>query len=159
MIGAIEMTQLLKIGCFGVLALLAVVVVLSLALAPKRAENLPDGKPHDIRVTSVIVKGVDSKFRYFFDVRNHDGQAFAGEVKIVLLNSEPGVENGDDTFSAAANPIQPNVGRSVFLEAHTGPASVHGDACVAGFRFVAVVDGKAVARGTGAISERFEKLD
>lgn len=153
------MAQLLKIGCFGMLALVAVVVVLSLVFAPKRAENLPAGKPFDVRVESVIVKAVGGKFRYFFDIRNHDGQPFAGEVKITLLNREPGVENGDDTFSAAANPIQPGVGRSVHMDAFTGPASVHGEACVAGFRFVAVVDGKAVAKGTGEISERFEKLD
>ena len=153
------MTKLLKTGCFGVLALLAVVVVLSLAVPPKRAEDLPAGKPFDVRVKSVIVKRVGGKFRYFFDVRNHDGQPFAGEVKITLLNREPGVTNGDDTFSAAAHPIGPGLGQSVFLDVHTGPASVHGDACVDGFRFVAIVEGKAVAKGEGRISERLEMLD
>ncbi len=159
MIGTIEMMTFLKIGCLGMLALVALVVVLALAFGPKNAESLPAGEPFDLRVTSTIVKAVDGKFRYFFDIRNHDNRPFAGEVKITLLNREPGVENGDDTFSTAGNAIQPGVGRAVYIEAFTGPASVHGESCVARFTWLAVVAGKIVAKGVGRIAEKYEDLE
>jgi hypothetical protein len=56
--------------------------------------------PLDVRVTSQIVKRIPGgKFRYFFDVRNFDQRPCAGDVVIYLLNRQPGITNGSETFS------------------------------------------------------------
>src|SRR2546429_184678 len=41
----------------------------------------------NIVVTSVMVKKVNGKYRYFFDVRNKDTKPFEGDVTVLLYNS------------------------------------------------------------------------
>jgi hypothetical protein len=111
----------------------------------------------DIRVTSLIVKHVGGKYRYFFDIRNYDKTPFSGEVTITLTNQQPGRTNGTETFSTT-KPMLPGLGTVVDMDAHTGPPNVHGDAGVVGFRFEAMVNRESVARGSGRISEKYEDL-
>ena len=52
---------------------------------PKVVEESPKIEPLDIAVTSQIVKKVDGKCRYFFDIRNNDTENFEGSVEIELI--------------------------------------------------------------------------
>ncbi len=50
------------------------------------AHGIPDPSGQmGVIADSVIVKHVDSKYRYFFDVRNHASTPFGGQVKITLM--------------------------------------------------------------------------
>ena len=110
----------------------------------------PAAQPMEIVVSSQTVKSAGGKYRYFFDIRNQDDQAFSGSVKIELLGKD-GRTVYDDTFTTS-KPIQPGVGTSQFVEANTGPVSIHGEYGVASFRFTATSNGAVVKTGEGAIS-------
>jgi hypothetical protein len=114
-------------------------------------------KSFDIRVSSKTVKHVAGKHRYFFDIRNYDSKPFDGEVSITLVNNQPGITNGEESFQTTS-PIPPNLGRSVFLEVNTGPVAVHGDSGVARFQFKAMLRDRIVSSGEGVISEEYEDL-
>lgn len=113
------------------------------------------GKPFDIRVTSSIVKKVRGRFRYFFDVRNHDSTPFDGSVRITLKNTLPTITNGHETFDTTS-PIQPRDAKSVYLEVNTGPRAFHGDSSVESFEFVAAIRQQVVAEGKGTITAKIE---
>lgn len=121
----------------------------------ERAEVVkPVVQPMEIVVSSQTVKSVGGKYRYFFDIRNQDDQAFSGSVKIELLGKD-GRTVYNDTFTTN-QPIQPGVGTSQFVEANTGLVSVHGEYGVASFRYTATSNGSVVKTGEGAISTKLE---
>lgn len=111
-------------------------------------------EPMDVEVTSQIVKVVGGKYRYFFDIRNQDDKPFSGSVKIELVGTD-GKIIYDDTFTTN-QPIQPGVGTSQYVEASTGPVSVHGEYGVASFKYTATSNGSTVKTGEEAISNKFE---
>lgn len=111
-------------------------------------------EPVEVVVTSQIVKAVGGKHRYFFDIRNQDDQPFSGSVKIELVGTD-GNRIYEDTFTTS-QPIQPGVGTSQFVEASTGPRSVHGDSGVVSYRYTVSVNGAVAKTGEGAISTKFE---
>jgi hypothetical protein len=113
-------------------------------------------KPKGIIVSHVITKLVDGKFRYFFDIRNHEAKPWTGSATITLLNTQPGVKNGEAKF-VSTKPTEPGLGTSVFFDARTGPASVHGEWSVAGFSYV-IKDaaGKDESSGQGVLSLKTE---
>lgn len=111
-------------------------------------------EPVEVAVTSQIVKVVGGKHRYFFDIRNQDDQPFSGSVEIELLGTNGNVIYAD-TFTTN-QPIQPGVGTSQFVEASTGPRSVHGDSGVVSYRYTVSVGGSTVKTGEGAISTKIE---
>jgi len=92
-----------------------------------------------IRVTHLSTKQVGSKHRYFFDVRNTGAGPFFGSVRILLEGrSDPLAQDEFRTTS----PLEPNLGRSVFIDAFTGPASGHREAAITKFRYeVRIGDG------------------
>lgn len=110
----------------------------------------------DIVVTSQIVKAVDGKYRYFFDIRNQDDEAFSGDVKIEL--DKPSGERVFNTSFSTTQPIQPGVGTSQFVEAHTGPVSVHGANGVQTFKYMVSSGGSVIKTGQGVISTKLETL-
>jgi hypothetical protein len=105
-------------------------------------------------VTSQIVKAVGGKHRFFFDIRNQDDQPFSGSVEIELLGTNGNVIYAD-TFTTN-QPIQPGVGTSQYVEASTGPVSVHGQNGVVSYRYTATSNGSVVRTGEGAISGKLE---
>lgn len=111
-------------------------------------------EPMEIEVTSQIVKVVGGKHRYFFDIRNQDDKSFSGSVKIELVGTD-GNRIYEDTFTTN-QPIQPGVGTSQFVEASTGPRSVHGDSGVVSYRYTVSVGSSVVKTGEGTISTKFE---
>lgn len=111
-------------------------------------------EPVEVAVTSQIVKAVEGKHRYFFDIRNQDDQPFSGSVEIELLGTNGNVIYAD-TFTTN-QPILPGVGTSQFVEANTGPRSVHGDSGVVSYRYTATSNGSIVKTGEGQISSKFE---
>jgi len=111
-----------------------------------------------VKVTSLIVKKVDGKFRYFFDIRNYTDKPFEGAVELVLHNKMEGVTNGSESF-ATKQPIQSGLGTVVFFDAFTGPSSVHGDASVVAFSYTVTIDGAAVFSGAARISDKLEDLN
>lgn len=110
----------------------------------------------NLGVTSQIVKKVDGKCRYFFDIRNNDNKNFEGSVKISLIN-----ENGDnvwyDTFTTN-QPIEPTLGTSVYTDANTCPVAIHGSYGIATYEYEAKMNNQVVKTGTGTISDSFEDL-
>lgn len=108
----------------------------------------------EIAVVSQAVKLVDGKYRYFLDIRNQDDQPFSGSVEIELIGAE-GNRIYEDTFTTN-QPIQPGVGTSQYVEASTGPVSVHGQNGVVSFRYTATSNGSVVKTGEGAISTTLE---
>ena len=105
----------------------------------------------NIRVTSQIVKKVDKKYRYFFDIRNHDDIPFSGTVKIELFNKK-GNKNAYNSFDT--NPtIEPNIGKSVYIDAYTGPSSVHSDYAINSFKFEILKNNVVISSGNGTINE------
>lgn len=107
----------------------------------------------DIQVTSVIVKKVDSKYRYFFSIKNADTKDFSGTVVITLFNSK-GNRLAEQTFTAESQKAE--LSSSVYLDANTSPEGEFG---ISKFKFVAQNANKQeVAKGDGAITGKFESL-
>jgi hypothetical protein len=110
-------------------------------------EKAEADKPKGIIVTHLITKLVNGKFRYFFRIHNHDATAWTGSATITLLNTQPGVKNGEEKF-VSAKPMGPGLASVVYFEARTGPAAVHGDWSVAGFSYE-IKDGAGKLQSTG----------
>lgn len=106
--------------------------------------------PINIKVTSQIVKKVEDKYRYFFDIRNYDSDPFTGTVKIELYNKDSNLVTKD--LFTTNSPIEPNIGKSVYLDAYTGTSEIHGDAGVTNFSFEVVKNDSVVASGNGDIN-------
>jgi hypothetical protein len=117
-----------------------------------KAENF------NMEVTSVIVKKVDKKYRYFFDIRNKDTKSFTGEVRLSLYRSNPNTKLGGETFTTE-KPIEPNLGSSVFTDANTGPVSQMGENGMTNFKYEVLINKQIVKTGEGVITDKFENLD
>ncbi len=118
---------------------------------PKPVEKLK------VEVTSQIVKKVDKKYRYFFDIRNNDTKNFEGEVTVNLYNDKQSSPLGKDTFTTS-RAIEPGLGNSVYIDINSGPVSQHGEYGITKFKYVVKVNGNEVNSGEGAISDKFENL-
>lgn len=111
----------------------------------------------NVIVESQIVKKVDGKYRYFFDIRNKDTKNFEGSVTITVYNNLQESSLGGDTFKTS-KPIEPNLGTSVYFDIFTGPASVHGENGITKFKYVVKKDDQTVNEGEGTISTKLENL-
>lgn len=120
-------------------------------------QQLIDAQAHNIVVTSQVVKKVDGKYRYFFDIRNKDMKPFNGAVYIRLYNlqNQGGIY---DTFETTKG-IEPNLGTSVYLDANTAPNPLHGEYSISNFKYEVKVEGVTVTSGDGVISLNFESLE
>ncbi len=112
----------------------------------------------NIVVTSQIVKKVDGKHRYFFDIRNKDTKNFEGSVTITLYNELGSNPLGGDTFKTK-KAIEPELGTSEYIDINTGPVKVHGANGVSKFKYVVKKDNQIVNEGEGTISEKYEDLN
>jgi len=126
---------------------------------PKKDEAKKEerGEPFDILVTSKIVKKVEGKYRYFFDIRNKDKKDFNGDVSITLHNNMQDSPLGGDVFKSSS-PIEPNLGDFVYLEINTGTPSVHGEYGITKFKYEVKIDNKIVKSGEGEITNKIEDL-
>lgn len=113
---------------------------------------------YDVVVSSQIVKHVDGKYRYFFDIRNHDTKPFEGSVSITLFTKDLKNPLAGDSFNTKA-PIDPELGASVYTDAFTGPTSVHGANGIIKFKYVVKVGNDTVNSGEGEITDSFEDVD
>jgi hypothetical protein len=104
----------------------------------------------EIVVSSQSVKKIDGKYRYFFNIRNNSKESFAGGVSVDLVNAE-GDSVYDETFTSS-QPLLPGGGTSVYIDANTGPTSVHGSYGVQTYSYTAKVGSKVVKTGGGGIS-------
>ena len=112
----------------------------------------------DVVVTSQIVKKVDKKYRYFFDIRNYDLKDFEGSVTISLYNEKLKNALAGDTFTTK-RPIETELGTSVYLDANTGPTSEHGEYGSTKYKYVVKVNGVEVNSGEGVLTDKFEDTD
>lgn len=112
----------------------------------------------NIVVSSQIVKRVDGKHRYFFDIRNNDTKSFEGSVTISLFTNTLKNPIAGDTFKTT-RAIEPTLGTSVYADANTGPTSVHGENGITKFRYVVKRGEDIVNSGEGVISDKFEDID
>ncbi len=120
---------------------------------PKIVEEKPKVEPLDIAITSQIVKKVDGKCRYFFDVRNTDVNEFEGSVEIALMNSS-GSTLGRETFNTN-KPIQPSLGSTVYFDINTCPG---GELGISDYSYKVMVGKDIVAEGKKSITSKYENL-
>ncbi len=114
-------------------------------------------EPFNLEVTSQIVKKVDGKYRYFFDIRNRDTKDFDGEVTINLLKSN-GNKLGATTIDES-KAIEPNRGIARYVDINTGPVPQFAvDLGITKFTYEVKVNGKIAKTGEGTISIEFEDL-
>lgn len=111
----------------------------------------------NVVVESQIIKKVDGKYRYFFDIRNKDIKNFEGDVSITVYNGLQDSPLGGDTFKTN-KAIEPNLGTSVYFDIFTGPTSVHGENGISKFKYVVKKDGQTINEGEGVISSKVENL-
>ncbi len=112
--------------------------------------------PLDIQVTSQIVKNVDDKCRYFFDIRNDDDRNFEGSIEIELINQRGSRVWSDEFVTNRA--IEPGLGTSVYTDANTCPVAIHGEYGIDTYRYEVNVNNQIVKTGSGSISNKYEVL-
>jgi hypothetical protein len=116
----------------------------------------PESNKSDIVVKSIIVKKVNGKFRYFFDIRNNGTEEFSGEVSIFLHNNKQSSKLGGDTF-ATTHPINPMLGFGhTYIEINTGTPLVHGEYGITKFKYEVKVADKTIKLGENIITDRYE---
>jgi hypothetical protein len=111
----------------------------------------------NVVVKSLIVKKVDGKFRYFFDIRNNGTEDFNGEVSIYLYNNKQSLELGRDTFKTEY-PINPKLGNYVWIEINTGTPLIHGEFGITKFKYEVKVDNIITKSEEDVISKKYENL-
>lgn len=84
------------------------------------ADVIEERTPKGLEITSIKIKQIDNRFRYFFRIRNHGPDSWDGAVKITLLNHTPGITNGTETFETET-PMVAGGATVVSMDAHTGP--------------------------------------
>lgn len=109
-------------------------------------------------VASQIVKRVNGKYRYFFDIRNKDTEPFKGSVTISLYTDDLKNPIAGDTFTTS-KAIAPGLGDSVYTDAFTGPPSAHGANGISKFKYIVKVGEAVVNTGEGIITKKFEEVD
>ena len=114
-------------------------------------------RPKGIEVMSLAIKRLpDSwlgpRFRYFFAVRNHEAERWAGKVKIRLKS-----QNGRDGKLAEFSVDLPAAGGAWgSFDAATGPVKEHGEWGITGFKAeVLGAGGKAAVSSEGKISGKY----
>jgi len=115
----------------------------------------PTPKPADkfnVEVKSLTVKSVGGKYRYFFDVRNHDTKLFEGSAYISLYNAKSQTSLGGEAFDTTT-PIHPTYGTTVYFDINTGPPSVHGEYGITLFKYIIRIKGQQVNSGEGEIND------
>lgn len=124
--------------------------------SPTAVPTVKKAESFNIEITNLIVKKVNNKYRYFFDIRNKDNKPFEGEVKISLYKSN--MKLGYDAFKTN-RPIEPNLGNYVYVEANTGPVSQMGVNGMTDYRYEVMINKQTVKTGEGKITDKFENLE
>ncbi|GLV55901.1 hypothetical protein KDH_27450 [Dictyobacter sp. S3.2.2.5] len=106
----------------------------------------------NVVVSSQVIKNVEGKYRYFFDVRNHDAKDFNGSVRIELYNNKQQSALGQETFDTQSA-MPTNRGTSVYFDIHTGPPSVAGEYGVTHYKYAVIVGDQEVNTGSGKIED------
>ena len=109
----------------------------------------------NITVSSQMVKKVGGKYRYLFDISNHDSKSFTGSATISLYNNKQQTSLGQDTFDMT-QPLQSGSGSAVYFDIDTGPASQQGTYGITYFKYTIIVDGQQVNAGEGQITGNYE---
>lgn len=141
-------------GLVALIVIIAIVAISSGSKDTKQVENQQTVTPFNIGVTSQIVKKIDGKYRYFFDIRNNDSKAFEGKV-VIKLYTEEGTEVPGEDFDTN-QPIEPGVGKSVYFDRNTGTTIIHSVAGVKTFKFEIYQGDALVSQGEGEISPKLE---
>lgn len=141
-------------------SLIVISCVGGLALLSPRPETIPNGseRPREqqrlaaqsIRVTSLNVKQLGGKFRYFFQIRNEDSEPFNGDVTIGLERDDGGTV-WFETFTTS-QAMRPGGTNFVYTDANTGPTVEFGEFKVSAFEYTAHAKGRQATEARGAIS-------
>jgi len=110
---------------------------------------------HQIEITAINVKHPD-KYRYFFNIKNKATSSFFGSIEITLVNREAKrvTLQNFDTKDSGEWGILPEISKTVYLDAHTAPSSIHGDAGIVSYRSVVKNnDGKIVYSEVGKVPQ------
>jgi len=105
----------------------------------------------NIDVTSLVVKHVDGKYRYFFTISNRDNKPLDGSIRIKLYSGKAPI--GEETF----NTIKAfDVGEVVYFDNKIAPLGMYG---IDRFKYVVMINGHDVKSGEGKISDKYEDID
>jgi hypothetical protein len=132
----------------------------SQSVATTPTPPLPSTKPIDkvnIVVSSLMVKKIDGKYRYFFDIRNNDSKNFEGSVKVELINGDN--RRIDSATYNTSRALEPNLGLMPYFDLHSGPTFVHGSSGISTFKYEVKVGNDVVNAGGGSITEDYEDTD
>ncbi|PYV93889.1 MAG: hypothetical protein DMG90_01335 [Acidobacteria bacterium] len=116
---------------------------------PKPVEKI------NVTVSSQMVKKVGGKYRYLFEIRNHDSKSFTGIATISLYNDKQQTALGQGTFDMI-QPLQPSLGSVVCFDSNTGPISQRGGDGITHFKYTIMVNGQGVNAGEGQITGKYE---
>lgn len=106
----------------------------------------------NVVVSHQVIKNVEGKYRYFFDVRNHDAKDFNGSVRIELYNDNQQSALGQETFDTQSA-MPTNRGTSVYFDIHTGPPSIAGEYGITHYKYAVLVNDQEVNTGSGKIAD------
>lgn len=110
-----------------------------------------------IEVTSVIIKDIGKKYRYFFDIRNKGKYPFAGSISISLYTSSMKLgEQAFNTNELNAGQLEPGLGMSRYIDMNTGTEEVHGEFGISEFSYKVLVEGEELGAGQGNITSKLE---
>lgn len=112
----------------------------------------------NVVVTSQMIKKVDNKYRYFFDIRNQDSKSFEGSVTISLYREKSKNVLTSDTFTTKSL-IKPDLSTAVYLDANTGPTNVHGEYGLTKYKYEVKANSVVVNSGEGELTDKFENSD
>ena len=118
----------------------------------------PTPKPVEkvnVTVSSQMVKKVGGKYRYLFEIHNHDSKSFKGSAMISLYNDKQQAALGQETFDVT-QPLQPSLGSVVYFDSNTGPISQQGGDGITHFKYTIMVNGQEVNAGDGQITDKYE---
>lgn len=147
--------------------LTVVFFIATVAVTPSSTQKSEDTKPEEqrvatrnITVASQIVKKIDKKCRYFFDIRNQEAEPFEGSVEINLFSEFGDDEHllGKEVFETKS-PIKQGLGDTVYFDINTCPVPVHGENGISKYNFVVKIGGNVVNQGEAPISTEFEDID
>lgn len=111
------------LGCWALVGMIGCIVK-----DDKASGSMVASKQNSIAVTALSVKHPE-KFRYFFVIKNVSQESLSDVSTKISLETKAGKIITSWTFLAAepSAPITPNQTRNIFMDANTGPASIHGE--------------------------------
>jgi hypothetical protein len=109
----------------------------------------------NVVVTSTIVKKVDGKFRYFFDVENRNQRPITGSATITLLSRD--AKNGFKyPFDIDLDALAPGLHKPRYVTINTGNTPEYGSDGIGRFSYAVKMDSHSFSYDGRPITDKYE---